>query len=137
MGLVDTWGNILHVGMGGNGKEYGDRTPGIWFEPRTTKISISSAINDNKNYEIRTHPIPINQWTRIEIAQLAQPDGVYQFTIRVAGEIFHQVTNTAPQEFSNVKVYTSDNYYSAANAMIANLTISTFPECKSVYANII
>ena len=136
-GLVDTWGNILHVGLGGNSEEYGDRTPIIWFAPGTTKMRINSAINGDKNYIISADPLPINEWTQIEISQLTQPDGVHQFTIRVAGTIFREITNTAPQEFSNVKVYTSDNYFSAANAMIANLTISTFPECESVYANII
>ena len=38
------------------------------------------------------------------------------------------MTNTDAREFSDVKVYTSDNYYPASKAVIDNLRISTFAE---------
>ena len=122
------WGNILRVGLGGDREEYGDRTPAIWFTPSTTKMSIYSAINGDSEYFIETDPIPINAWAWVEMSQVRQPDGVYQFTIRMAGAIIHQIINTDPREFSDVKIYTSDNYWPAANAKIANLTIKTFPD---------
>lgn len=132
IGIQSYWSNILHVGIGGNKEEYGDQTPAISFAPDTTKIRIASAINGNKNFRIDTDPIPINEWTQLEISQLRQLDGVYQFTIRIAGTIFTQINNTDPREFSEIKVYTSNNYRPAANAQIATLTISTFPDTTPI-----
>ena len=128
IGIVDEWSNILHVGLGGNSGQYGDRTPAIFFWPGSTKIAIHSAINGNKEYPMDPDPIPINQWTRVDMSQLCRSDGVYQFTLQIAGTIVHQITNTDAREFLDVKVYTGDNFYPAANAKIANLTIETFPD---------
>ena len=108
--------------------QYGDRTPTIYFWSDTTKIGIFSSVNGNKIFHINTDPIPMNEWTRVEISQLRQPDGVYQLTIRIGGIIVLQKTNTDPKEFSDVKVYTGDNFYKPADAKIANLMINTFPD---------
>ena len=128
IGIVDGWSNILHVGLGGNSGQYGDRTPAIFSWPGTTQLAIHSAINGNKEYPMDPDPIPINQWTRVDMSQLCRSDGVYQFTLQIAGTIVHQITNTDAREFLDVKVYTGDNFYPAANAKIANLTIETFPD---------
>ena len=129
IGIVnDEWSSLLHVGLGGNNAEYGDRTPAIFMVPSTTKMEISSAIDGNKDSSIETDPLPINKWTQIEISQLRQTDGVYQFTIRIGELILRQMNNTDAREFSDVMVFTGNNFYQAAHAKIANFTFDTFPD---------
>lgn len=128
MGVIDSRSNILRIGLGGNAEEYGDRTPAIVLPANSKVLRIYSAVNGDIRHSTNLPVIQINQWTKIEVSQLRQPDDEYQFTIRMAGTIIIQITNTDPREFSDVKVYTSDDYSPAANAMIANLTIATFPD---------
>ena len=128
MGIVNDLSNIVHVGLGGNNAQYGDRTPSIYFLSGTTKMRIYNSVSGNKQYFIDTDPIPMNEWTRVEISQLRQVDGVYQFTVIIAGSILTQKNNTDARDFPDVKVYTGDNFYPAANAKIASLMIETFPD---------
>ena len=128
MGVIDNRSNILRIGLGGNADEYGDRTPAIFLPSNSKVLRIDSAVNGDRKHSTNLPVIQINRWTKIEISQLRQPDDKYQFTIRMAGTIKYQIINTDPREFTDVKVYTSDDYSQAANAMIANLTIATFPD---------
>ena len=50
-GTVAGWSNIVHVGLGGNVEVYGDRTPGIWFNPGNSSIAIASAVNGHIGYD--------------------------------------------------------------------------------------
>ena len=124
--------SILRVGIGGNNAKFGDRTPAIFLH-KGLSMRIFSAVNDEHNFKFTTpDDIPMNEWTRVEISQLRQPDGVYQLTIRIGGIIVLQKTNTDPKEFSDVKVYTGDNFYKPADAKIANLMINTFPDTINI-----
>lgn len=128
-GLVTGYSSILRIGSGPNNSRYGDRMPAIFFQARTTRLQIASGINSKTNYIAPyTDPIPMNKWTRVEVSQLRQTDGKYLYTIRVAGKIFHQTTNSDAREFSNMKVYTSDNYYVTADALLTNLKIDSLPD---------
>lgn len=120
----------MRLGHGTNAA-YGDRIPAIFFKSQTTQLYIAYDINGRtSNYFgiTLTDPIPMNEWSRVELTQLRQTDGSYQYTVQVNGEIIDQKSNTAPEDFTDVKVYTSDNNYLAAKAFIANLKIDTFPE---------
>ena len=138
-GLVGTHGNIFHIGNGPDRGSYGDRIPAIWFLPGTTKLHITSAVNGLNNYRPDdTDPIPMNEWTRVEISQLRQTDGTYQHTIKIDDKIYDQILNTDPREFKNIKVYTSDNHFLAADALLNNFKIDTFPDdyvhhCKFIH----
>ena len=127
-GLEAGYSNILHLGSGQDFRDgFRDGTPGIWFQHQSTKLLITSEINGETDFHAygTTPAIPMNKWTRVEVSQLRQIDGSYQFTIVIAGEIFVQLTNNNPKEFSNVKVYTASNNYNTAKAMITNPIIST------------
>ena len=122
-GIIDKWGSILHVGLGGNSDAYGDRTPAIWFRPGTTELFIASGISGTKSYYRNLAAIPMDEWTRVEINQIEESSGSFQYTIRVAGIIVFQKINTEPSVFQDVKVYTGNNYDNPANAQIDNLII--------------
>ena len=51
------WGSILHVGIGGDHANYGDRTPGIWFHSGSTTLHVASAVNGNSNFITNTKPL--------------------------------------------------------------------------------
>ena len=129
IGLVkNVYSNILHMGTGGEKENYGDRTPAIYCFRNQTTLRIVSAINGVTSYPFISSPLPMHKWTRVEVSQLRQSNGSYQFTIQIADNIIAQVENTDAREFSNVKVFASNNYTSAARAKIRNIKISSFPD---------
>ena len=130
-GIVEHWGNILRVGLGGHWEDYGDRTPLINFTPNDTKLHIQSAINGQAGYGFTAPALPLHEWTHVEISQLVLPDSAYHlvlFTIRINNSIFVQMNNTDPIEFSDITVWASDQFHTAARARIDNLTIYTFSD---------
>ena len=140
-GTVAGYASIIHVGLGPDHASYGDRTPSIQFKAQTTMMHISSAVNGNENYyPSDTSPLPMNEWTQVEMSQLRLTDGSYQYTIKINDQIYDQIINNDAREFENIKVYTGDNYSFAPAATIRNLKINTFPEsyvynCKFSYSS--
>ena len=137
IGLVSGISNILHIGRDVAG-EIRHSTPGISFTDMDTRLHIASAINGYSNYisydsYFDTTPIPIGQWTRVEVSQLRQTDKSYLFSIRIAGRKFTELENKEPMQFSDVKVYTSDDFSPSSNAKIHNLKIETFPDDATDY----
>lgn len=133
-GVVNGYSSIVLVGLGGDNEVYGDRSPGIWFKPASTELVISSAINGYKNYNFTTPAIPMHEFTNIEISQLEQSNGSYQYTIRLRGTILHQLINSEPTEFEDVHVYASNNFHAPANALISNLIIEAGGALKTLYS---
>ena len=72
MGTISQFGSILHM-MAEEKDHYGYRTPSIYFDRETTIILIASAVNGHDNFQIKSDPISLNQWTMILISQ--KPEG--------------------------------------------------------------
>ena len=122
--------SIIHfTAHGKNMKKYGDRNPGIWFNPGSeydakNSLHICSAVNNNKNYCFNTKKtIPRNQWTAIEISQL-WTGGHHRYQIRVDGELVHSRVNTVAKGFSKVKVYAGDPWYNSLQGYIRGIVIA-------------
>ena len=105
-GTINGWGSIIHLTIGENNSVYGDRTPGIWFYPDTTRLYITSAVNGNKDYQTGTDAIPLNDWTHVVVTQFFKSDRCH-YRISVDGFVVHECYNNDPQEFDNVKVSSS------------------------------
>jgi hypothetical protein len=116
------WTNILHLTIGGNMGQYGDRTPAIFFHP-SYGMRISSAANGNKDHYIDITPSTINQWTALEVSQQLI-GGKYVYSINIGGQQVHSTENTGAKEFSDVKVFASDTYFAAQPASIRGLKIN-------------
>jgi len=119
--------NILHVGLGGDSSVYGDRVPAIFFQPKTTRLHICSAIDGHKNFNRfgNTPPLPMNKWSNIEVGQRENVEGKYEFFVNVNDDTFFQVVNEQPKEFREAKVYLANNHHHTANAVIDNFKIET------------
>ena len=72
---ISNWTNLLHLTLGGNAEEYGDRTPAIFFHLKEGMM-VASAVSGEKNFRAQSVgneefwklPKP-GEWTRIEIGQ--------------------------------------------------------------------
>nr|XP_047137903.1 uncharacterized protein LOC100212432 [Hydra vulgaris] len=117
------WKSVIHLTIGQNIGQYGERTPAVWFlHDGSGKLTIASAINGNPNYYFHTDPLPLNQWSNIRISQF-RFNGVYTFTVYINGKVIHSIENTKPQSFKNVKVYTADPWYDEQDGFIKDLRI--------------
>ena len=120
------WSNLFHATIGNNHGRNGDRTPGIWFHSATTKLHICSAITRNNNYCFNSEPLPMNEWSTLEISQSLQSNG-FQYKIQIDGSEVHAVINYLPQEFNDVKFYASDPWSPASAAKVANVAFNSYP----------
>ncbi|XP_065677921.1 uncharacterized protein LOC100201473 isoform X1 [Hydra vulgaris] len=119
------WKSVIHLTIGGNLGQYGDRCPAVWFHgDGSGRLYISAAVNGNKDYTFTTQPLPLNQWSSLRISQF-QTNGIYMYTIYLNELLVHSVINKKPQSFSNVKVYTADPWYDAQDGFIKDLKIIT------------
>ena len=123
--IVHGWGSVLHATIGGNIGKYGDRIPGVWFLPGKTQLHICSAVNGNKNYCKNTKPLPLNKFSTVVIQQIQKaPFGNhYYYQIIINNIVEHDVLNTRPKAFHNVKYYLGDPWYWAARAFVRGLSV--------------
>ena len=88
---------------------------------------ISNGANNNVT-DTTTSGLPLNYWTHVEVGQFRHADGKYRFIIIVNDAIITSVENMEARDFSDVKLYASDNIAIAATARIDNLSIETIPD---------
>jgi len=122
------WHSILHVTLGGNYLVYGDRAPGIWFNPSsasatTNRFHICSPINNLSNYCYNSQATPKNKWLSIKLQQIKE--GLdYNYLIFLDGKQVYKVKNTKPLVYYDLKVYAGDPWYAAQPGSIRNLNIN-------------
>ena len=120
------WKNVLQFssgsGSGGSGP-YGSRNPGIWAS--TDKWRVASAVNSFLGYGYVVEPTNvynINEWIQIDVSQIKDDKGKYNYSVMFNGELVHSVINTQPKNFSAVKVYVSNPWHDALNSVIRSLS---------------
>ena len=98
--------SIIHLTIGGDKAQYGDRTPAVWYNSGK-KLYICSAVSGNRD-NCYTHPnqAQLNTYTNVQISQRLE-NGKYMYRIYIDGERTHEVENTQPKDFTDVKVYVS------------------------------
>ena len=85
--LTNDWLNILHLTLGKNIERYGDRVPGIWLNPLTESLYISSAVNGEVDYSVTFESLNLfAQWTNITVLQ-EMVNGNYWFEIYMNGTL--------------------------------------------------
>ena len=117
-GKVGGWSNIFHATIGKNHGRYGDRVPGIWFLSNTTRLHICSAVSGKVNHCYDSRALPTNKFTQLMVRQIQKDNNKYYYQIFINNKIVHNVVNTKPQIFKNVKFYAADNWYKPAKARL-------------------
>ncbi|XP_047137853.1 uncharacterized protein LOC100198704 isoform X2 [Hydra vulgaris] len=117
------WRNVIHFTIGSDITTYGDRVPGVWFHHSGNGgLHIAAPINGNLNRYFDTNPIPLNQWTHIEVSQQLQANSyIYKIMLNNV-EVFSE-NNLQPKSFKNVKVFCSDPWYPVQDGSIKNLVV--------------
>lgn len=119
------WSSILHATTGGDNAVYGDRTPGIWFRPGSTRLHICSAVNGKENYCYDSRPLPMKRYSKVEVIQFqVGKSNKYLFRIRINGKLVKTVRNNMPREFADVTYYASDRWYKPAKAKVKNFILA-------------
>ncbi|XP_012558744.2 uncharacterized protein LOC100212894 [Hydra vulgaris] len=117
------WKSVLHLTQGKDFGDYGDRIPGVWFnEDSSGKLVIYTALRGYNDFNVKTDPLPLNQWTNVKIGQRMR-DNTYWFYVYLNGVMNHIIENIDARDFKNVKVYASDPWYAAQNGLISNILI--------------
>ena len=126
-GIYGGWSNILHATIGRDLGRHGDRTPGIWFLPGTTRMHICSTVNGNPNYCFNSKALPLHKESRIVIKQVQRLINYqYYYQVIIDGKKVVDVLNENAQIFKNVKYYASDKWYHPAKASISNFHLVTY-----------
>ncbi|XP_065677642.1 uncharacterized protein LOC105843460 isoform X3 [Hydra vulgaris] len=113
--------NIIHLTINSNGNYYGDRIPGVWFDPNS-RLYISFAVNGDIDYAFITQPLSLNAWSSLLISQ-TELDGIYTYTVYLNDQIIRNDINYQPRIFKDVKVYASDPWSDVFDGYIKNLKI--------------
>ena len=113
----------MHLSIGGNTGAVGDRTPAIWFHPKTG-VQVATTLNGVANVakKFRNQKPAVGEWTTFEISQ-AKKGLSYIFSVSIAGIEVWSKNNAKPQEFSEVQLNASSRWYEAQAGSIKGLLI--------------
>ncbi|XP_065651449.1 uncharacterized protein LOC136079546 isoform X2 [Hydra vulgaris] len=117
------WKSVIHLTIGKDLDNYGDRTPALFFcDDSSGRLYITSAVNGNKNYMFITQPLPLNQWSSIQISQIRLNEK-YVFSVYLNESMVHSIENTKPQSFENLKVYAASPWFDAQDGSIKDVKV--------------
>ena len=119
-----TWASIVHLTVGNNIGEHGDRIPGIWLNSNSFWY-VTSSVSGNKDHWHKFTNVSLNSWTSFRIWQDQLPDGTYMFEYSINDDTIYSIFNNDPRSFRNVKIYASDPWHVAAKAKIRNFQVCT------------
>ena len=118
---ISGWTNILILTTGGN-SGWGERIPA--FFPLNGKISIANGIVGLGN-GIWSPSMPLNEWVHFKLTQHLEGKA-FVYRVYMDHRLLMVKVNVKPQEFKQVDVWLSDNWYNAQPGFVKNLYISIF-----------
>ena len=123
--MPGTWKSLFHLttGINNNYQVLGARIPAVFVNP-SKFFHICNHVNGNTNY-CQNYNYELNKEYHFEISQHKNSKGEAVYRINVNGETFHEVVNTTPLKFKDVKLYLSDPWYEtfAPFGKLSNLKI--------------
>lgn len=114
--------SVIHFTEGGNCCQVGERIPAV-FVDNTGRLFNRIPINEEGNYKVDTDDYPLGQWPQVEFSQTLENDKFY-YLVKVNGKMIEKKENTAPKDFSNVKVYAGNPWQPPLEGYIRNLVIN-------------
>ena len=92
------WANMLHVSTGSNYPRF----PAVHLS-RDKFLEVCFHVGECQDYYYE-----LNKECHFEISQQRNPSGEATYRIKINGDIFYEIVNTAPLKFENVKLYLSN-----------------------------
>ena len=125
----DGYHDILHFTTGERCCDHGTRIPAVWFygdcsERKSCPLLIKSSVNEDPSYFHLTSAVELNKWTSVVIQQSFK-SGRHWYQILIDRNITHEVENTKPQIFHDVKVYLSNPWDEPQKGQIRALSYKT------------
>ena len=118
------YASLLHLTIGGNRGQVGDRSPAIWLH-KTRGVLVASTIDGKVSYGKTVKPLPAaGKWTKIEVCQMNE-GSKYEFSITIGDKKVFTKTNSKPVELKDVKVYLGSPWYTNQKGFVRNLKIET------------
>ena len=119
--LPRSWTSLFHLTTGENAGA-GGRIPAV-FVKQAKFFYICYQVNGNDDYCI-IYNYELNKDYHFEISQ-HKSNGEAIYSIKVNGETFHEIVNTTPLKYKDVKLYLSDPWYEtfAPFGKLSNLKI--------------
>ena len=118
------YASLLHMTIGGNRGQVGDRSPAIWLH-KTRGVLVASTIDGKVSYSKTVKPLPAaGKWTKIEVCQMDE-GSKYEFSITIGDKKVFTKTNSKPVELNRVKVYLGSPWYTNQKGFVRNLKIET------------
>ena len=116
------YASLLHLSIGGNRGQVGDRSPAIWLH-KTRGVLVSSAIDGKVAYSKTVKPLPAaGEWTKIEVSQVLV-GAKHVFSITIGDKRVFGKTNSKPVELDNVEVYSGSPWSTSQKGSLKNLKI--------------
>ena len=106
---ISNWANLLQLTIGDKMKDYGDRTPAIFFH-KSQGMMVASAVNGHKSFQPKNGSkywnLPeIGKWTQVVVGQQKEESSKnVHFFMTINNVEMFRVLNTKPMNFSNVQV---------------------------------
>ena len=135
------WYNILRIGTNGNGEDFGNRVPAVFysFDGYVNKVHVHHSVNQQKDYDVS---FAIESHKTYELIIVQQPFWHSPqklcfniFLDRVPLETYLEVDNTQGSPYKNVWVWLSDNFWPSFNDFgdVSFLRISKAPLPRYVF----
>ena len=102
------WISLFRLTTGENFGE-GGRLPAVFLNWDKYFVIVYH-VNGNANY-YQKYFYELNKEYHFEISQQTNSKGEAVYSIKVNGETFHEIVNTTPLKFKDVKLYLSDPWY--------------------------
>ena len=119
-----SYASLLHLSIGGNRGQVGDRSPAIWLH-KTRGVLVASTIDGKVSYGKTVEPLPAaGKWTKIEVCQMDEGSS-YEFSITIGDKKVFTKTNSKPVELKDVKVYLGSPWYTNQKGFVRKLKIET------------
>ena len=124
-GTVDaSFANLLHFTNGNDCCDFGQRSPGIWFWPGTTRLYVKIGDSTNGDWGVDSDALPLNVPTNVMLECVGTS---VKLTV---GEKVYTATQPTYRFVGNLVVYAGDPWHPAAKAVISNVDYAV---CKALH----
>jgi hypothetical protein len=132
-GIINSWASIFLASFNGkDGLSFGDRCPGLWFWPGTTRLHISMIGRDNQNRSLNSDVnLPLNKVTNVTIQYV---DGTLSY--KCTGGLTDEKQMTMPSGgVGSATVFTQAPNNTMIKGEVTNLSFCSYEGLPSTLNN--